>query len=67
MHLRPLPLVGSRLAASHPHVRPHWEGLLLSSHLSIAVEQNGSAAFVLMQQTAVLEVGHKGDLALQTM
>lgn len=67
MHLRPLPLVGSCLAASDSHVWPHWEGLLLSRHLSIAVEQNGSAALVLMQQTAVLKMGYKGDLALQKM
>ena len=64
MHLGPLPLVGSCLAASDSHVRPYWEWLLLSSYLPIAVEQNGSAALVLMQQTAVLEMGHKGNLAL---
>lgn len=65
MHLRPVPLVGSCLAASDPHVGPHWERLLLSGYLSIAVEQNGPAALVLMQQTAVLEVGHKRNLTLQ--
>lgn len=59
MHLRPLTLMGSCLAASDPHVGPHWKRLLLSSYLSIAVEQNGPAALVLVQQTAVLEVGYK--------
>lgn len=65
MHLRPLTLVGACFAAPNSHVGPHWEGLLLPSYLPIAVEQDGSAALVLMQQTAVLEVGHQGDLALR--
>lgn len=64
MHLGPLTLVGSCFAAPDSHVGPHWEGLLLSSNLPIAVEQDGPAALVLVQQTAVLEVGHEGDLAL---
>ena len=65
MHLRPVALMGSCLAAPDPHVGSHWEGLLLPSYLSIAVEQNGPAALVLVQQTAVLKMGHKRNLALQ--
>lgn len=64
MHLRPLALMGACFAAPDSHVGPHWKRFLLSSYLPIAVEQNGPAALVLMQQTAVLEVGHQGDLAL---
>lgn len=65
MHLLPLTLMGSCFAAPNSHVGPHWKGFLLSSNLPIAVEQDGPAALVLVQQTAVLEVGHQVDLALQ--
>lgn len=65
MHVRPVALMYTRLAASDPHVGPHRERLLLSSDLPIAVEQNGSAALILMQQAAVLEVSHQRQFALQ--
>ena len=55
----------TRLAVSDPHVRPNRERLLLSSNLPIAVEQDGSAALVLMKQAAVLEVGNQRQFALQ--
>lgn len=67
VHLRPVSLMGSCLVASNSHVWPHWERLLLPGHLSVAVEQDGSAALVLMQQAAVLEVGHKRNFALQAV
>lgn len=66
LHLRPVALVRSSLAASNSHVGPHREGLLLSSYFTIAVEQNGAAPLILMEQTAVLEVCDQGGLALHS-
>ena len=58
-------LVQSSLAVSDAHVGTHWKRFLLPGNLSIAVEQNRSAALVLVQQAAVLEVSYEGNLALQ--
>lgn len=66
MQIRPVAWVHTRLAVSDPHVGANGEGLLLPSNLSIAVEQNGPAALVLMQQAAVLEVSHQREFTLHS-